>query len=454
MINIIWLKNDLRIKDNPCLYQNNSVIFYIITEKIQGYSKWWTLISVLKFQKSLEKYNIKMIITNENNYEKILYILKNNYGINGIHYNKSYETYWVQLENNINEWCDHNNIQYKIYPSNNLLNPHEIYNKIGQNYKVFTPFWKHILTQLIPKPFEGELSQGASINIQDISIEDHYKDFLKNHEYLNNYWIPGEIEGYQRLNDFIHNNLKKYKELRNFPADAVTSKLSPYLRSGEITPRQVYWAVKNSGIDDEISEPFLRQLGWREFSFHLLAHYPHMDTENLHREFDGFPWNYNEKYLEAWKNGMTGYPIIDAGMRELKATGWLHNRLRLIIGSFLTKDLRLHWTQGAEHFWEYLMDADEANNSASWQWVAGCGMDAAPYYRIFNPILQSMKFDPHGIYIKKWIPELKNIDGQLIHDPWNYNLSINNYPSPIINHKIAKETTLDLYFGFFSKKNN
>jgi deoxyribodipyrimidine photo-lyase len=453
MIDLIWLKNDLRIEDNPSLNSDKQIIvLYIISEKIHGYAQWWTLNSLMQLEKKFQEKEIPFIVTNEKNFEKILYNIKNTYGINLLKYNKSYESYWISMEQFMNNWANENQISLEINPSNTLLNPQTIFNKTGQNYKVFTPFWKHIMTQDIPKPFNGSLGEGWNCSIKDIDIAQEYQEFFKRHSYLNQYWKPGEENAHKVLENFIKTNLKKYKDGRNFPATPVTSKLSPHLRSGEITSRQIYWMVKNSKIDDELTEPFLRQLGWREFSFHLLAHYPHMNTENLHREYDGFPWNSNDKYLHDWKMGMTGYPIIDAGMRELKSTGWLHNRLRLIIGSFLTKDLRLHWTQGAEHFWEYLMDADEANNSASWQWVAGCGMDAAPYYRIFNPVLQSMKFDPNGIYIKQWIPELRNIDPNLIHDPWSYNLSVNGYPKPILNHKMAKQTTLDLYFNFFKKE--
>jgi deoxyribodipyrimidine photo-lyase len=411
------------------------------------------------FQQQLKNHNIQLIITNEDKYQNILFEIKKNHIINEIQYNKSYESYWINLENSMNNWAHDQGIKTNIFPSNNLMDPMIIRNKNNQNYKVFTPFWKYLQEQTIDPIISINIDniKGIDCCIKDIDIQAEYKDFLFHNKSLHQFWKPGENEAQRVLKYFIENNLINYKDFRNFPINDCTSKLSPYLRSGEISSKQVYWAIKNSSIEDSLKEPFLRQLGWREFSFHLLAYYPHMELENLHKEFDNFPWDYNDIFYQCWQNGTTGFPIIDAAMRELKSTGWIHNRLRLIVGSFLTKDLRIHWTKGAQHFWQYLMDADEANNSASWQWVAGCGMDAAPYYRIFNPVIQSSKFDPEGLYIKKWVPELKNVPGKLIHDPWNHNLSIyneNHYPYPIIDHKIAKNITLELYFNFINKKSN
>ena len=310
-----------------------------------------------------------------------------------------------------------------------------------------------------------------NLPIDSINIAKTYDNFLENHKFLHNYWFVGEINSHQQLEDFIINKILNYGKNRDFPRANGCSQLSPALRWGCITDAQIYWMIHHyhhlaildhNNIwpiplkpslpykDPLVTEPFIRQLGWRNFSYHLLWHYPSMITENLKKNFDKFPWVTNNIHLNCWKNGQTGFPIVDAGMRQLIATGQIPNRVRMIVASFLTKDLKIHWTEGAKHFWEYLMDADEANNSASWQWVAGCGMDAAPYFRIFNPILQSMKFDPQGLYIKQWIPELAKVNYKYIHDPWNYTHDIpiklgQDYPTPIVDHSIERQKALEYY---------
>ena len=439
-VNIIWFKNDLRLNDNYLLNQNGPLVgLYIISDGIDGYSRWFTWETLQMFKKTLNKYGIPLIITHENQWESSVKNIKNQWNIKSISYNKSYESYWVKLQLSVDQWCYNNHIPINIFHNNTLMDPWAIKNQTGGNYKVFTPFWKNLSSLSIPKPI---IFHGNSQQTIENPWENSFLYDVNQYEFLKPYWPIGEEESHKLLNNFIKNNLVQYKILRDFPKDEINSKLSPYLRTGTITARQIYWKIKNLSMMDTITEPFLRQLGWRDFAYHLLAHYPHMNKENLRKEFDKFPWNHNEEWLNKWKNGQTGYPIVDAGMNQLRQSGWIHNRVRMIVASFLTKDLRIHWTQGEQHFWKYLMDADEANNSASWQWVAGCGADAAPYFRVFNPVLQSQKFDPNGDYIKKWVPQLASVDKKYIHDPWNH---IVNYYAPLVDHQEAKAIALESY---------
>ena len=272
------------------------------------------------------------------------------------------------------------------------------------------------------------------------------------------YWTPGEEGALIKLSDFIQGPLKGYKRNRDFPARQATSLLSPHLHFGEISPWTIVRAIEQVQLDPTFDlasvDHFLSEMGWREFSTYLLYHFPKLPSDNFKSTFDRFPWQNDETLLAYWQKGMTGYPLIDAGMRELWATGYMHNRVRMIVASFLTKGLLIDWRLGAAWFLDTLVDADLANNSAGWQWVAGCGADAAPYFRIFNPILQSQKFDPDGAYIRQWVPELAKLYGPSIHSPWEHNdssLALVDYPKPIIYHPEARRKALDYYHAMMVK---
>ena len=257
---------------------------------------------------------------------------------------------------------------------------------------------------------------------------------------------------------FLESTIDRYKEGRDFPAQDNTSYLSPHLAFGEISPKQIWFdvqqAIASNEIDSVNGAKFLAEIGWREFSRYLLVHFPHVIEKSFNNRFEDFPWQNAPTLLNAWKKGMTGYPIVDAGMRELWATGYMHNRVRMVVASFLTKHCLTHWREGMDWFWDTLVDADIANNTASWQWASGCGADAAPYFRIFNPILQGEKFDKEGAYIKKWLPELEKLPTKYINKPWEADLITlqqakislgENYPHPIVNHREARELALNSY---------
>ena len=275
------------------------------------------------------------------------------------------------------------------------------------------------------------------------------------------YWIPSESKAQEYLDNFVNKNILKYGVNRDFPSINGTSKLSPYIRNGQINVGDIWEKCKKLKSKNVSVKKYTNEIGWREFSHSLINYFPEMLKGNLRREFDNFPWVNNAKFLNAWKKGMTGYPIVDAGMRELYETGWMHNRIRMVVGSFLVKHLRINWKEGEKHFRNCLLDFNEANNVAQWQWVAGCGADAAPYFRIFNPILQGEKFDKQGEYVKKWVPELKKVPSKFIHKPWEmetkYQEAIktiigSDYPMPIVIHEKARNDALSA-FQSIKKKN-
>ena len=277
------------------------------------------------------------------------------------------------------------------------------------------------------------------------------KDWFKK---FDQYWKPSEDEAHKNLKEFISNRISKYGVDRDYPSINGSSKLSPYIRNGQIHVAAIY-EKSSKDIKKNISiRKYINELGWREFSHSLINYFPQMLKGNLRKEFDRFPWEKNSKNLKAWKQGMTGYPIVDAGMRELYETGWMHNRIRMVVGSFLVKHLRINWKEGEKYFRNCLLDFNEANNVAQWQWVAGCGADAAPYFRIFNPILQGEKFDKEGLYVKKWVPELNKVPSKFIHKPWEmelkYQQTINtligkDYPKPIVIHEEARASALKAF---------
>jgi deoxyribodipyrimidine photo-lyase len=273
---------------------------------------------------------------------------------------------------------------------------------------------------------------------------------------LREHWEVGESAAHRRIDDMTE-KVVHYAEGRDLPARDYTSGLSPHLHFGEVSPRQVWHAIMDSARDqglEEAAEPFIRQLYWRDFSGYLLHHYPSLPDTPLRSEFASFPWTEDPAALKAWQQGRTGYPIVDAGMRQLWHIGWMHNRVRMIAASLLVKHLLIPWQLGADWFLDTLVDADLANNSAGWQWVAGCGTDAAPYFRIFNPIAQGQKFDPDGEYVRRWVPELRDMPTQFIHEPWTADdftqqtagvLIGKDYPAPIIEHKRGRERALEAY---------
>jgi deoxyribodipyrimidine photo-lyase len=287
--------------------------------------------------------------------------------------------------------------------------------------------------------------QPTAVELADLALEPSSPDWAAG---LRSTWRRGEAGAQAQLNMFLEDHLRGYADRRDFPEQAATSRLSPYLRFGNLSARQV-WHAGLDALAHSVSyrdlEKFQSELGWREFSYHLLYHNHDMVRENLQSKFNGMPWREDADALKRWQQGRTGYPIVDAGMRELWITGWMHNRVRMVVASFLVKHLLIDWRHGESWFWDTLVDADPANNAASWQWVAGSGADAAPYFRIFNPVLQGEKFDPNGSYVKRWVPEIAHLPLSVIHRPWQFAGAIPAYPQRIVEHDQARRRALNAY---------
>lgn len=468
---ICWFRYDLRIHDNPALYnaakEGLVLPIYILDDtnhgewEMGGASKVWLYHSLVALNQKLEN----NLIFRKGNPIAILTELVNFHKIENIHWNRCYEPWQIDRDKKFKKIFEDQGIKVKSYNSSLLWEPWDILKNDGTPYKVFTPFYKNGCLggahprPPLPKPERiSYIKNNNSTNIKDLKLLPKIEWNKK----FERYWSIGEDAAYKKFDDFLEFGLKDYKEGRNFPCKNNVSRLSPYLHFGEISPNYIWHKVisqENKGYIKDIDH-FCSELGWREFSYYLLYHFPDLPTQNLNSKFDFFPWREDEKILKLWQQGKTGIPIVDAGMRQLWETGYMHNRVRMIVGSFLVKNLLLHWRYGEKWFWDCLVDADLANNSASWQWIAGCGADAAPYFRIFNPITQGQKFDPEGIYTRKFVPELRNLPDEYLFNPWEASKHIlekagiilgRDYPKPIVDLKESRNRAL---MAFASLKNH
>ena len=465
---IYWFRQDLRIKDNPTLTAAAQtgrpiICVYILDQNQNNHwpngaaTLWWLHHSLFRLSESLKALNIKLILRKGSVIEELDNIVQST-GAESLYFTRHYEPYNSDLESQINQHFS-DQIEVKRFRGYLLYEPEAIRTGKDEPYKVFTPFYRCCLKTSTPgapvrtpKNLISYKKRIASDRLNDWKLLPKAPNWAKG---FNEYWVPGELGAHENLKDFITYSGNKYPVLRNRPDVTGTSRLSPHMHFGEISPRQIWTAIKNSPkILEHNGEAYLRQLIWRDFAYHLLVHWPDFPEKPFRKEFNKFPWKTDTKSLQVWQQGNTGYPIIDAGMRELWKTGWMHNRVRMIVASFLIKDLLIPWQQGEEWFWDTVVDANLANNAASWQWVAGSGADASPYFRVFNPVLQGEKFDPIGDYVREWVPELKHIPKKYIHSPWLAPEDIlikakitlgKNYPHPIIDHSFARDRALAAY---------
>ena len=461
-IALIWFRQDLRLQDNPafvraCAQHQSVIALYIYDEKtsVLGEAQaWWLHHSLISLNQSLEGHDLSLILRKGNPLEIILELIEQQ-SITAVYWNRCYEPQAIERDKKIKATLLKRNIDVETSNGSLLNEPWTIMNQSGHYFKVFTPYWKTCrASMVIPNPLKvHRYPNGIKVTSDKLNTWRLLPKINWSAKFPD-YWTPGEKGAQKKLKKFIECHLIGYKKNRDIPEKDATSHLSPHLHFGEISPWSIVRAINMASLDTHCdfasTEHFLSELGWREFSVYLLYHFPQLPQKSFKSEFDEFPWKIDKKAFFCWQKGMTGYPIIDAGMRELWATGYMHNRIRMIVASFLTKDLLIDWREGADWFLDTLVDADLANNSASWQWVAGCGADAAPYFRIFNPTLQSVKFDPQGVYIRKWVPELKSLDAQVIHNPWMDSAASeiaakNGYPEPIIEHKAARIRALEYY---------
>jgi deoxyribodipyrimidine photo-lyase len=458
---LLWFRQDLRLADNPALGRavdagGPLVCLYVLDEQVGGAQRWWLHHSLGRLGEELAKRGNRLVLRRGNAAE-IVEGLAAEVGASSVLWNRCYEPAAVERDSKLKEGLKQRGIAVASENASLLMEPWALRTGSRTPFKVYTPFWRALSAAYsdeqpaaAPKrlPPAPDLS---SDNLDRWGLLPPGRNWAAG---FDRQWTPGEAGAQKRLAVFLEEGLGDYRRGRARPDFAGTSRLSPHLHWGEISPRQLWHAVRHwadAKGDDAAAEKFLSELGWREFSHHLLFHYPRLPNDNWRAAFDRFPWRRDPRAVRAWQQGRTGYPIVDAGMRELWQTGWMHNRVRMVAASFLVKHLLLDWREGAAWFWDTLVDADLANNAASWQWVAGSGADAAPYFRIFNPVLQGQRFDPAGAYVRRWLPELAALPDRWIHEPWNAASAVmlqagidlgRSYPRPIVDHRAARERAL------------
>ncbi|WP_432355625.1 cryptochrome/photolyase family protein [Sporosarcina sp. A2] len=470
MKTIVWFRNDLRLHDHPALHEaatcGQVVPIYIVPEtKTPTASDWWISESLEHLKEQLEKLGAPLVIL-QGEPALVLTEFAFRHGADSLFFNGQVDPISRREETSLLEAEGLSGIDIRRFEPNMLLDPSILKTGAGHPYKVFGAFWKSLQQQTIPWPLPVPTSLTSWIDSDATSIlleETDLRSSIKWDTSLQEAWTPGEFASFNQWVHFKDNGINSYVRRRDFPAIDGTSRLSGYLASGNMSIRALWHAVRRAQSEGEVPqpEPFLRQLAWREFAYYQLMHFPDITERPLRSEFLQFAWREDPEGLLAWKEGRTGFPLVDAGMRELWSTGTIHNRVRMVVASFLIKHLLIDWRIGAEWFRETLVDYDVANNTLGWQWVAGSGFDAAPYFRIFNPTAQSKKFDADGTYIRKWVPELATLPKPFIHEPHLAPEDVlteagvlidKTYPSPIVDHSTARTRALDAYAFIKGKK--
>ncbi len=463
-VTVAWFRQDLRISDNPALNAaaaaGDVLPIYILDDvnaadwAMGSASRAWLHHSLNALNLALDG-NLRIF---RGDAREVIAQLVTSLQLEGFFWNRCYEPWRIRRDAQIKADLIAGDIQTRSFNASLLWEPWDISKKDGTPYRVFTPFYqKGCLSSARPRQ---PLASAGQIQWSDLAIDNSLSidelELLPSacwHESLCSHWQIGESAAAQKFDSFWQNTLTDYKRGRDFPALDATSRLSPHLHFGEISPHQIWHQIDQSSMHDHGDGPahFLREIAWREFSYHLLYHFPELPEQNFNRKFNGFEWLDDEAGLQSWCRGQTGFPIIDAGMRELWQTGYMHNRVRMIVASFLIKNMLQHWRNGENWFWDCLIDADLASNAASWQWCAGSGADAAPYFRIFNPVLQSEKFDPEGEYLLRYCPELADLPARFRHKPWEASEEVltaagiklgKDYPVPILDLKTTRARAL------------
>lgn len=471
MSTLVWFRRDLRLADNPALAEavrlGGPVIPVFIDDGPDGLawppgsaSRWWLHHSLQALAVSLAERGSRLIVRRGPS-EAALRQLLHETGAGRVLWNRRYEPAHVARDKHLKAVLRAGGVDVRSFNSALLFEPWTVSTQKQEPYRVFTPYWRSArrLGFAAPAGVPAASLPPVPAAVESLAIDD--LDLLPRIPWdagLRATWMPGETAALQALEAFLETGLASYAEDRDRPDRAGTSRLSPHLHFGEIGPRQAVAALLHAGEaqpSDGVQrhlDTFLREIAWREFAYHLLYHFPDTPDAPLDVRFEAFPWAEDEtESLTRWQRGQTGIPLIDAGMRELWHTGWMHNRVRMAVASFLTKNLRVPWLAGARWFWDTLVDADLANNTLGWQWSAGCGADAAPYFRIFNPVLQGQRFDPQGTYVRRWVPELTPLGDKQIHAPWAVapaslaGAGIEpspRYPAPMVDLRESRELAL------------
>lgn len=469
---IYWYRQDLRINDLPALSAAVTtgrplIACYILDDHTPGEfaagaaSRWWLHHSLLSLRAQIQTLGGQLLLL-RGDPRDILVELAAKTGADTVCCSRQYEPWAGPLEGELHQQLAVTGVTFKRYGGGLLFEPDTVMTQSGGPFKVFTPFWRNCLAQPEPhrpQPLPAPLNWYANSPLPGDELT-AWQLCPVNPDWASHWvqhWQPGSAGAQKQLSTFLAGKVNDYSEGRNHPASDSTSRLSAHLHFGELSVRQVWHTARGAASDPARSvqvEKFLSELGWREFSHHLLHHFPTLAEQSFKPRFRQFPWVGNVSALGAWQRGQTGYPIVDAGMRELWQTGYMHNRVRMVVASFLTKHLLIHWRTGARWFWDTLVDADLANNSSGWQWVAGSGADASPYFRIFNPITQGEKFDEEGVYIRQWVPELAKLPNRYLNRPWEAPQAVlenagvvmgETYPRPIVDHRTARESALAAY---------
>ncbi len=461
---IIWFRNDLRLADQAAVAvaaaRGRVLPVYVLDDEtpgpwaLGGARRWWLHHSLLRLDADLKAKGARLVLA-RGRPEAVLPMLAAAVGAETVHALAHVEPYARDQEVAVAERLD-----LRLYPGVTLSPPGAVLTGSGKRYQVFTPFWRALSERMPPAPSSPapdrlEMADGAPAGdrLEDWGLLPTKPDWAGG---MRDSWTPGEAGAAARLSDFL-DIAAGYDKGRNLPGHALTSRLSPHLAHGEVSPKQIWHAL--SDAIGARAMPYLREIDWRDFAYDLIDQYPAFPDVAHRPAFEAMPWtdvatDEGAVHLRAWQRGLTGYPIVDAGMRELWHTGWMHNRVRMIVASFLTKHLMIDWRAGERWFWDALVDADLPNNAAGWQWVAGSGVDAAPYFRIFAPVAQSQKFDPQGLYLRRWLPELARLPDSLIHAPWEAPPMLltqagvrlgRDYPLPLVDHKLARQRALDAY---------
>ena len=501
---IVWLRNDLRLEDNPALHAaetaaestgRQTLLVYIhdpaghgpagqdsagqdsegqdskIQDRIRntaqcwapgGASNWWLHHSLIAFNKSLKTIDNRLRVFS-GNAKQVLQTIVDETSADTLFWNRCYEPDSIARDSDIKKFFIERHLNVTSYPGNYCHEPWQIRREGKHPYRVFSAYWRASLKQdslpvskTIQKLPTTRAALKGEVKIKSLDLlptQNWDSQFV-------DYWKPGEATAQLLVDELLSNKIDEYDSSRDIPAIEGTSRLSPHLAFGEISPRQINAAIgsrlqQGTLLASDDTECFLREIGWREFANHLLYHFPATTSQPLDSRFANFPWlKIEPANLHRWQQGNTGIPLVDAGMRQLWQTGWMHNRVRMVVGSLLIKNLGYHWLEGARWFWDTLVDADLASNTMGWQWVAGSGADAAPYFRVFNPVRQGERFDPEGIYVKRWVPELQSLPRKYIHAPWtapadvlsNANIELgNHYPVPIVDLASSRKEALSRF---------
>jgi deoxyribodipyrimidine photo-lyase len=471
MTTLVWFRQDLRLADNPALYAAAAsgapvIPVYVHAPREEGAwapggaSRWWLHQSLAHLDLSLRERGSSLCIRSGQSALGVLRALIRDSGATRVVWNRRYEPQAIARDRELKTALEEAGIETASHSAALLREPWTVSTQAETPFQVFTPFWRHCKSlegPQEPAPVPRELRAPATWPrahpLESLSLLPRIPWTAG----LDAEWTPGADGAHARLERFLREAYDAYTDQRDRPGVPGTSRLSPHLHFGEIGPREVWHATRRRaqarGQHSSWRESqFLTELGWREFAYHLLYHFPGTPQRPLRERYARFPWRSDRRALRAWQRGATGYPIVDAGMRELWHTGFMHNRVRMIVGSFLVKDLLLPWNEGARWFWDTLVDADLANNTLGWQWVAGCGADAAPFFRIFNPVSQGVRLDPQGTYVRRWVPELGSLPEAWIHQPWEAPHEAlraagvelgKTYPTPIAEHRSARVRALE-----------